>query len=77
MRAHQLGIPVVLGSATPSLETWYRSGRRSDYQRITLRRRVRDLPMPTVHIVDMQAEMAELKRNVLLSRVMERTLNPR
>ena len=27
MRANKLGIPVVLGSATPSLETWYLSGR--------------------------------------------------
>ncbi len=71
MRAQELCIPVVLGSATPSLETWYRSDHRSDYRRLVLPGRVRDLPMPTVHVVDMDVEQAEVKRTVLLSRIME------
>jgi len=75
MRARRLNIPVVLGSATPSLETWYRSGRRPDYRRAVLPSRVRDLPMPAVHVVDMEAEHAEVKRAVLLSRLMERSLS--
>lgn len=70
MRARALGIPIVLGSATPSLETWYRSGTRSDYQRIVLRNRVKDLPMPRVHIVDMREEFLEQRQGVLLSRTM-------
>ena len=74
MRGKQRNIPIVLGSATPSLETWYKSGHRADYRRIVISRRVKDLPMPKVHIVDMENEYAELKKPVVLSRTMERLL---
>lgn len=52
-RAHQLAIPIVLGSATPSLETWHhiQSGR---YQRLELRQRaIRDAVLPVIRIIDM------------------------
>ncbi|MGF6271768.1 primosomal protein N' (replication factor Y) [Massilia sp. UYP11] len=55
-RAHQLGIPIVLGSATPSLESWHhaRSGR---YRRLDLRERaVRDAVLPKVRLVDMERD---------------------
>jgi primosomal protein N' (replication factor Y) len=55
-RAHQLGIPIVLGSATPSLESWHhaRSGR---YRRLDLRQRaVRDAVLPKVRLVDMERD---------------------
>lgn len=55
-RAQHLSIPVVLGSATPSLETWQNCARRDHFERITLPRRVRELPMPTVTVVDMNTE---------------------
>jgi len=71
MRAEQLGIPVVLGSATPSLETWYNCERRSHYTRIDLTERVKSLPMPRVRVVDMQDEWAEQKRQVVFSRTLE------
>jgi len=74
MRARLRGIPAVLGSATPSLESWYHSGRRPDWQRVILRHRVQSLPLPTVHVVDMRDEHAELKSAVILSRTMERFL---
>ncbi|MGD2109845.1 MAG: primosomal protein N', partial [Phycisphaerae bacterium] len=74
LRGKQLGIPVVLGSATPSVEVWHHSAQRTDYQRVVMRRRVKDLPMPTIHIVDMRDEFLELKRAVVLSRSMERLL---
>ncbi|TXG01664.1 primosomal protein N' [Massilia arenae] len=57
-RAHQLGIPIVLGSATPSLESWHhaRSGR---YKRLDLRERaVRDAVLPKVRLVDMERDRA-------------------
>ncbi|WP_137172805.1 primosomal protein N' [Massilia sp. HP4] len=57
-RAHQLGIPIVLGSATPSLESWHhaRSGR---YKRLDLRQRaVRDAVLPKVRLVDMERDRA-------------------
>lgn len=55
-RAHQLNIPIVLGSATPSLETWHhaRSGR---YRTLELRERaVPDAVLPTVHLIDMERD---------------------
>ena len=51
-RAHQLSIPIVLGSATPSLETWHhaQSGR---YHKLELRERaVRDAVLPKVILID-------------------------
>jgi primosomal protein N' (replication factor Y) len=55
-RAHQLGIPIVLGSATPSLETWHhtQSGR---YRRLELRERaVKDAVLPKVRLIDMERD---------------------
>ena len=51
-RAKQLRIPVLLGSATPSLESWQRAveGR---YQRISLPRRIGDGALPRVRLFDM------------------------
>ena len=51
-RAHQLKIPVVLGSATPSLETWHhaQSGR---YRKLELRERaVQQAVLPTVKLIN-------------------------
>ncbi|WP_293776078.1 primosomal protein N' [uncultured Oxalicibacterium sp.] len=53
-RAHQLAIPVVLGSATPSLETWQhvQSGR---YRKLELRERaVADAVLPKVGLIDLE-----------------------
>ena len=51
-RARQLGIPVLLGSATPSLETWQRV-REGRYGRLLLSLRVGGGSLPRVRIVDM------------------------
>ncbi len=50
-RAHDLGIPVVLGSATPSLESWVHA-EKSSYTRLDLPARARAVTMPTVRLVD-------------------------
>ncbi|KIF80555.1 primosomal protein N' [Noviherbaspirillum autotrophicum] len=55
-RARQLGIPIALGSATPSLETWHhaQSGR---YRKLELRERaVRDAVLPRVRLIDMERD---------------------
>jgi primosomal protein N' (replication factor Y) (superfamily II helicase) len=55
-RAKQLGVPVVLGSATPSLESWWQVD-QGRYQRLTLSRRaVADAALPTVRLVDLEDE---------------------
>ncbi len=74
LRAHQLGIPVVLGSATPSMESWYSSGGREGWKRVDLPRRVKALPLPEVHIVDLREESRDVKGAPLVSRTMLRML---
>ncbi|WP_125684056.1 primosomal protein N' [Levilactobacillus yonginensis] len=50
--------PVVLGSATPSLETRARAA-KGLYTRLVLAKRVNDRPLPPVHIVDMREEVKQ------------------
>src|SRR5690606_7287529 len=50
-RGHDAGVPVVLGSATPSLETWNHA-LQGRYTEITLTRRAREVALPTVRLVD-------------------------
>ncbi|WP_447576979.1 primosomal protein N' [Achromobacter kerstersii] len=50
-RAHDLNIPVVLGSATPSLETWQHA-ERGRYLRLTLPGRARSSTLPSMRLVD-------------------------
>jgi primosomal protein N' (replication factor Y) len=55
-RAHQLGIPIVLGSATPSLESWHHA-QTGRYRKLELRERaVRDAVLPRVKLVDMEKD---------------------
>jgi primosomal protein N' (replication factor Y) len=55
-RAKQLGIPVVLGSATPSLESWWQA-EQGRYTRLTLSRRaVAEAVLPTVRLIDLEEE---------------------
>ncbi len=56
MRARLENIPIVLGSATPSLESWA-NAHRGQYELVTLPSRVMDRPLPTVSIIDMRHEM--------------------
>ena len=55
MRAQMEGVPVVLGSATPSLESWH-NARRGQYRLLSLPKRVLDLPLPHVHLIDLRHE---------------------
>ncbi|MEX3557108.1 MAG: primosomal protein N' [Burkholderia sp.] len=55
-RAKRLEIPAVLGSATPSLESWWQA-EQGRYTRLTLlRRAVADAVLPTVKLVDLEEE---------------------
>ncbi|WP_088281522.1 primosomal protein N' [Ideonella sp. A 288] len=51
-RAHLERVPVILGSATPSLESWQRAD-EGRYQRLTMAQRVGDGPLPRVRLFDM------------------------
>ncbi|MBC3807679.1 primosomal protein N' [Undibacterium seohonense] len=55
-RARQLGIPVVLGSATPSLETWQHA-KAGRYQKLELTERaVKSAVLPIVKIINTERE---------------------
>jgi len=54
-RASAENIPLVLGSATPSLESWNRA-QAGEYTLVEMPRRVLDRPMPQVGTVDLRNE---------------------
>lgn len=55
--------PVLLGSATPSLESFHRT-RTGSYRLLSLPARVFDRKMPDVHIVDMRNEFKKGNRTI-------------
>ena len=67
IRAQRANALVVLGSATPSLES-YRNAMTGRYERLQMERRVLDRPLATVTIVDMREEYAVDGPDVILSR---------
>jgi len=67
-------VPVVLGSATPSLETWHNLRKKKHYSLLRLPKRVGGLAMPTVSLVDMRVEHRERRGVHMLSREMENRL---
>ena len=62
VRAKMNNALVVLGSATPSVESFYNAQNRK-YTLLTLPNRVQDIPMPRVEIVDMAKEKKSPRRN--------------
>jgi primosomal protein N' (replication factor Y) len=60
MRAHLEGCAVLLGSATPSLESW-RNTQTGKYDLLTLPQRIDDRRLPLVRVVDMRTEKPAVK----------------
>ncbi|HZU36561.1 MAG TPA: primosomal protein N', partial [Gemmataceae bacterium] len=73
MRARLEGIPVVLGSATPSLESWH-NAERGHYTLLRLPNRVLELPLPQVHLIDLRHEAPSRGRFHALSPTLERAM---
>src|SRR4029450_1113424 len=67
VRATHEGALVVLGSATPSMET-YQNALSGKYAHATLERRILDRPLAGVRLVNMRAEYAEEGPDVIISR---------
>jgi primosomal protein N' (replication factor Y) (superfamily II helicase) len=67
MRAKLNEAVVVLGSATPSLESWA-NAEKGRYARVEMRRRVMDRPLPLVELVDMREEFRETGQEQIFSR---------
>jgi primosomal protein N' (replication factor Y) len=67
MRGKLLGCTVVLGSATPSLESW-QNAERGRYARVEILARVEARPLPKVEMIDMREEFRETGQEQLFSR---------
>ncbi|MYD97890.1 MAG: primosomal protein N' [Gammaproteobacteria bacterium] len=72
-RGQALSIPVVLGSATPSLET-FENARRGRYRRLRLPERVADTSLPVYRVVDIRGEKLDGGLGAQLQRAISRHL---
>lgn len=69
MRAKLSGATIVLGSATPSLESWA-NAQRGKYILLTMKDRVGRRPLPEVALIDMRREFTETGQDHLVSRAL-------
>jgi primosomal protein N' (replication factor Y) len=77
LRARLSGARLVLGSATPSLETWWRcqsgpQGLPGDTRLLPLPERIGQRPLPPVRLVDMRQELVDGHRRLISRPLMAR-----
>ena len=70
------GATVVLGSATPSLESYY-NAKKNKYALVELPDRVEKRPLPEVEIVDMRKEFQETGKEQVISRKLAEEIRER
>ena len=76
MRAKMAGAVVVLGSATPSLESYY-NAKKNKYALVELPDRVQNRPLPEVEIIDMRQEFQETGHDQVISRKLAEEIRER
>jgi primosomal protein N' (replication factor Y) len=76
MRAKMAGAVAVLGSATPSLESYY-NAKKNKYALVELPDRVEMRPLPEVEIVDMRQEFQETGQEQVISRKLAEEIRER
>jgi primosomal protein N' (replication factor Y) len=76
MRAKMAGAVVVLGSATPSLESYY-NAKKNKYALVELPDRVENRPLPAVEIIDMRQEFQETGKEQVISRKLAEEIRER
>ena len=69
VRARDAGAVIVLGSATPSLETRF-NAERGKYTRLELPERIESRPLPRVDLIDMRQEFLDTRRQATFSRAL-------
>ena len=67
-RAQQQGATVVMGSATPSVESYY-WGEQNHYRRLYLPLRVNQRPLPRIQLIDMREERKQGNRSIFSRRL--------
>jgi primosomal protein N' (replication factor Y) (superfamily II helicase) len=73
-RAEQEKVPLILGSATPSLESWYRAA-QGEYQLIDMPRRVSNRPLPDVGVIDLRDEFRDRQSRGAIGRQLHRAID--
>lgn len=68
-RARMAGAPVILGSATPSLES-YHNAVQGKYRLVELTQRISEKQLPRVRLVDMRLELDTKSGKHVISRIM-------
>ena len=76
MRAKMAAAVVVLGSATPSLESYY-NAKKNKYALVELPDRVEMRPLPEVEIIDMRQEFQETGQEQVISRKLAEEIRER
>lgn len=76
VRADMSGAVLVLGSATPSVESFYRA-EQGEYRLLTLTKRAKENSrLAGVHIVDLREELAEGNRSIFSRKLKELIRGP-
>ncbi|HEV8132484.1 MAG TPA: primosomal protein N' [Acidobacteriota bacterium] len=68
---------VVLGSATPALETYFQARQAAKHHYIWIAERVRKRPLPAVHIMDMRVEFEKRGKATLISDLLKEAIQER
>jgi len=70
MRGREQGVPVLLGSATPSMETYARA-LEGHYRHLHLPGRVHDRPLPAVQLIDLREQQPVRPRGTITRPLLE------
>lgn len=74
VRARLEGIPIILGSATPSLESWH-NAQTGKYELLSLPERVGSKPLPRVDLIDLRTEEPLKGKHRAISRPLEQAMH--
>ena len=69
-RAKMAGASVILGSATPSVDSFYKA-KRGEYTLLTLTKRVSEKSLPDCEVIDLREELRAGNRSILSRRLTE------
>lgn len=75
MRARIANAVAILGTATPSLESYYKA-KNKEYKLLQLKKRIEKRPLPSVDIIDMREEIIQRrKRRIVFSRILRDSIH--
>ena len=69
-RANMAGASVVLGSATPSIDSYYKA-QNGEYILLELEKRIEEKPLPQCYTVDLREELRQGNRSILSEKLQE------